>query len=230
MLDGSRRWLRRGWKAYSSNALPLAAASLVVSICGWCFFALSYAVKSPHVNLAGIFLVVLVLSFGRFWMSLKAVRGGRVGVADLFEPFKSIGRYAATLLTSAAILLGAIAGFALLVIPALWWILRSTLAVFALVDEGFRPTDALKSSIRATRGHALELLFLWALAIFLNLLGQPFRRGISLVAGGNAGADAYQHLFYGVVPYLALILVIAPWLVCSFAAAWDETARALDDP
>ncbi|HDH97182.1 MAG TPA: hypothetical protein ENF73_05600, partial [Proteobacteria bacterium] len=129
MLDGSRRWLRRGWNAYRSNARPLAAASLVVSICGWCFFALSYAVKSPHVNLAGIFFVVLVLSFGRFWMRLKAVSGVRVGVAELFEPFGNIKRYAATLLTSAAILLGAIAGLVLLVIPALWWILRSTLAV-----------------------------------------------------------------------------------------------------
>jgi len=228
-VDELRRWLVGGWDAYGAYAVPLGLASLAVSLFAWLFFVLSHVLHNPLVNAVGVFLVVLVLAVGRGWMSLKAVRRERVRAFDVFWPLLGLRRYVAAVCVNAAILLGTVVGALLFVVPGVWWFLRYFLAAFALVDVDFRPAKALKLSGRVSKGYALRLSLLWALTIFLSLLGRPFHKGAAALITHNIGADTIQHLAYGVVPYLVLVLVIVPWLVCSFAAAWDETARALDD-
>ncbi len=123
------------------------------------------------------------VGIGAMGAALRVARGETPGADDLFVAFRRDWAQAALLclLMGCAVALGT----ALFVLPGIWLGLRLSWAPYLFLDEGLAAPDALRESFRRTRGHALSLLGLWAIA------GAVVAVGFALLAVGAIPAAAW---------------------------------------
>lgn len=87
--------------------------------------------------------------------------------ADLWHPQQYLPYLAATLLTAAIVVVGLI----LLIIPGIIAAVALLFVKFIVVDRKLGPIEALKESVRITKGHRMTLfLFVLAIAV-INIVG-----------------------------------------------------------
>lgn len=113
--------------------------------------------------------VVVPVSYGLWYLLLRAVRGERPAVSDLFVPF---GRqYWACLKSYLLFIICCAAGFLLFIIPGIIVSIRLSFMPFLVVDEEMSALQALKESWRRTRGHSWRIFGLYLLALPVALAG-----------------------------------------------------------
>lgn len=144
------------------------------------------------------FVTTMLMSVGIGALYLKAHAATETAtLRDLWNP-KPFWRYAGvSILGGAAILLG----FVLLIVPGIIIALAFSLAGLLVIEKGLGPIEALKESVRLTKGHRLALFKLSLANIGINILGV-----CALVVGlfvtipvtEMAFVDAYRKLSKGV--------------------------------
>lgn len=114
-------------------------------------------------------LVGTPISFGAAYAWLRAVRGQKPEVADLFVPFQRnwISCVLAGLLWEIIILVGLV----LLIIPGIFLAVRLSFVPFLVVDEGLGPVEALSESFRRTSGYGWTIFGAFILAIIVVIVG-----------------------------------------------------------
>jgi uncharacterized membrane protein len=176
-----RECLRFGWETFKSRpgvfvlaVLIIFGASLALNfVAGMLESAIEMA-TGPEYFLAAIVGFVLSFAIGtliemgmnRFY--LKAHDDvASVSLHDLkkFHPFRKY--FLARLLAGVAVL----AGFLLLIIPGIILSLLFSFVAFIVIDKELSPIDALKESVRITKGNLLKLLLLSLLILLINILG-----------------------------------------------------------
>lgn len=123
-------------------------------------------------SLLGPAYQVLVLGpagFGGMYAFLRAVRGGKPEVADVFVAFRD--NYVQAVLAS--LLMGVLIsiGFVLLVIPGFIAIVRLAWVPYLVTDEHLDAVAAVRESWERTRGHGWAIFGLFLLAIPILLIG-----------------------------------------------------------
>lgn len=113
-------------------------------------------------------LIAGPLSYGLFYLYLRAARDQDPGLGDLFEGFR---HYLSTL--GAVLLVGILTmiGFVLLIIPGIIAAIRLSFVPFLVTDEDMGAIDALKESWSRTKGHGWSLFGLFLLAFPVALVG-----------------------------------------------------------
>ena len=147
------------------------------------------------VSLAFSVLVMTPLSYGGLYACLRAARGERPRVGDLFAPF---GRaYVSSVIAGvlAGVLL--IIGFALLIVPGVIAAVRLSFVPFLVVDERLGPVAALRESWRRTAGYGWTILGAGLLAIPIVLLG-VLLLVVGAIPAGMWAWLAYASLFAAV--------------------------------
>ena len=117
------------------------------------------------------FLVVRPIIFGAAYAWLRAARGSKPEVNDLFLPFRRnyLGTVIAGLLWQLAIGIGLV----LFIIPGLILAVRLAFVPFLVVDEGLGALEALSESWRRTSGYSWTIVGAWLVgivAVFVGLL------------------------------------------------------------
>jgi hypothetical protein len=114
-------------------------------------------------------LVGSPIGFGAAYAWLRAVRGTRPEVGDLFMPFQRcyVSAVIAGLLTEIIIAVG----FILLIVPGIILAVRLSFVAFLVVDEGRGPVEALSESWRRTSGYSWTILGAALLAILIVIVG-----------------------------------------------------------
>ena len=114
-------------------------------------------------------LVLMPVGFGGMYAFLRAARGGKPDVSDLFVAFRADYWQAvlAGLLTSALIGIGTV----LLVVPGIIAAVRLAWVPYLVTDERMQAVDAIRESWERTRGYGWTIFAIWLLAIPLVLLG-----------------------------------------------------------
>jgi hypothetical protein len=130
--------------------------SPVIPNLGWYFL---YAVV--------VVLITALLTYGNILASIKAARGEKPSVVDLFRPFKRI----ATVIFS-ALLLGIIIGIAslFLVIPGIYLAIRFALVPFLIVDQKIGVFDALHKSWEMTEGNFWKIFSLGLVIMLIAIV------------------------------------------------------------
>ncbi|MFC1866448.1 YciC family protein, partial [Chloroflexota bacterium] len=129
--------------------------NLIVPVLG--FFAVLY----------GIFIEGPV-AFGVSYASLKAARGDRLTVVDMFAAFRNyLNAVLASLLTGMIIAFGLI----LLIIPGIIFACKLAFTPYLVVDRKMEVIEAMKTSWRMTDGHAMEVFGIALLAIPVCVAG-----------------------------------------------------------
>lgn len=113
-------------------------------------------------------LIGIPLEFGVAWAFLKAVRGEKVEIKDLFVPFNNWLN-----VMGAGILSGVIIGFGvlLLIIPGIIFACKLAFVPYLVMDKDMEPIAAIKKSWEMTNGHAITIFLMYLLAIPVAILG-----------------------------------------------------------
>lgn len=159
---------RAGWAILLGRALDLLLVGVVWTV---------VSLPAPALGEGPLALVynVLVLgpvNFGGMYAVLRAARGDRPEVGDLFAPFRV--EYVQSVLGSLLVNAIVLVGFFLLVVPGIVAIVRLSWVPY-LVVEGRRPAiDAVRESWVRTGPHAWTILGIELLAIPVILAGVFF--------------------------------------------------------
>ncbi|MBI5134471.1 MAG: hypothetical protein HZA81_03760 [Candidatus Taylorbacteria bacterium] len=124
--------------------------------------------KSLAAQLLGMAVnLFAMLTFVR--VGLKIHAGGKPEAKDIFAAsWGMFGRYVlATLLFTVSY----IAGFAALILPGVYLVVRLGVFAFALVEEDMKPLESIKRSWSLTKGRFWDLLGFSVVLFLLNLLG-----------------------------------------------------------
>lgn len=113
--------------------------------------------------------VVTPASFGLLYAYLRAARGEKPDVNDIFAPFQRawLSLIVATLVAGIAIMIG----FLLLIIPGIFIAARLSFYPLIAIDERLGPMDALRASWERTRGHFWLIFLSWLLAGVITFVG-----------------------------------------------------------
>jgi hypothetical protein len=116
----------------------------------------------------GIF-VAGPIGYGMNWVFLKAIRGERLEIRDMFVVFQKNYWNAVVANVVVGVIVGL--GFVMLVIPGIIFACRLAFVPYLVVDRGMDVMDALRVSWDMTRGYGWQIFFMGVLAFFIVIGG-----------------------------------------------------------
>jgi len=167
---------RNGWHQLWRNILELFIIGLiffVIALPSWAMSSTAEELECAGTMLGFIalfygLLLLNPLEYGLDFAYLKAARGDRLQIKDMFAVFQNY--WPAVL---ANLLVGVIIaiGIFLLIVPGIIFACRLAFVPYLVVDRKMETIDAVKSSWHMTRGHAGKIFLMGLLAIPIVLLG-----------------------------------------------------------
>lgn len=109
------------------------------------------------------------ISYGANWVFLKAVRGERVEIKDLFAVFQR--NYWNAVIANFVVGLIVGLGIVMLIVPGIIFACRLAFVPFLVVDREMDVMDALRVSWDMTRGHGWQIFFMGFMAFFVVIGG-----------------------------------------------------------
>ncbi|MFC2044391.1 DUF975 family protein [Chloroflexota bacterium] len=167
---------RKGWRQLWKYFLELFLIFIIAAIISSPSSLLSQG--SNGISTSDAILSVIMLAYGLLiigpveygasFVYLKAARGDKPEIKDMFEAFRNY--WNAVL---ANILVGAIViiGFIILVIPGIIFACKLVFTPYLVVDRKMEVTEAVKESWRMTNGHAWTVFLIGLLAIPIGIAG-----------------------------------------------------------
>ena len=150
-------------------------------------------------GLAYWLLLLDPIDYGSAFVFLKAVRGDKFEVKDIFYPFENIERYLNVIL--AEILKSAIVGIGmfLLIVPGIIFACKLAFVKYLVLDRNMGPVEAVKESWNMTKGYAVDIFLLGLIAIPLAIAG-------------------FICFFVGIIPVIM-------WVRCAFASMYYAVSK-----
>ena len=113
-------------------------------------------------------LIVNPVDYGVSFAHLKAARGDKLEIKDMFEAFRNYwNAVLANLLVGIIVMIG----FVLLIIPGIIFACKLAFTPYLVVDRKMDVIGAVKESWRMTNGHAWKVFLIGLLAIPISFVG-----------------------------------------------------------
>jgi len=164
-----------GWRQLWKHFLELFLIGLIAlliglpsGVGGW--FE-DIAVAGAIFGFFGLVYSILIsgpVDYGVAFAYLKAARGDKLEIKDMFEAFKNYwNAVLASLLVSVIIIIGLV----LLIVPGIIFACKLVFTPYLVVDRKMEVIEAIKESWRMTGGHAWTVFFIGLLAIPIGMAG-----------------------------------------------------------
>lgn len=114
------------------------------------------------------FLVMGPLTFGWYYVFLKAVRDNGPEISDILQGFRD---YVNVVIANLVMTLAIGVGFLLLIVPGVILACRLVLTPYLVMDRKMPAIEAIKESWRLTTGHGWTVFFMMLLAIPIIIAG-----------------------------------------------------------
>lgn len=151
-------------------------------------------------SFAYLVLLFFPIDYGAAWVYLKAVRGEKFDVQDMFSVFEN---YLNVVLSQLLVWAIVGIGIVLFVVPGIILFCRLAFVCYLVMDRKMEPVEAVKESWRMTQPHAWQIFL-------MGLLALPIL---------TAGAMCFV---VGIIPALM-------WVRCAFASMY-YAASELEKP
>jgi len=135
--------------------LPSGMGSWVLGFAG--FFGWIYSV-----------FVVWPVEYGVSYAYLKAARGDKLEIKNMFDVFNN---YWNAVLAALLVAIIVFIGFILLIVPGIIFACKLVFTPYLIVDRKMEVMDAIKSSWNMTNGHAWKVFLIYLLAIPIFIAG-----------------------------------------------------------
>ena len=116
----------------------------------------------------GIFIAGPI-KYSRNWVFLKAVRGEKIEIKDMFSVFER--NYWNAVLANIVVGVIIIFGFVMLIVPGIIFAVRLAFVSYLVIDRKMEALEAIKTSWKMTSGHGWHIFWMALLAIPIALLG-----------------------------------------------------------
>jgi hypothetical protein len=198
-----------GWRKMFDRAfLPLLLAVIIAGLLNGPATFSWKADNTSWFNLVWFFPVALfgmvygflfkpVISYGKRYLFLKAMRDEETDLRVLFEGFRS--KYFKIVLANLIVFTLAVIGFILLIVPGIIVLCRLAFVPFLVMDKDLEPMQAVEKSWQLTRGHGWKIFFMGIISFFIIIAGFiAFVVGviISFMWIHSAFATLYQSVMY----------------------------------
>ncbi|SYZ72974.1 membrane hypothetical protein [Candidatus Zixiibacteriota bacterium] len=205
------QWLSQGWETFKKYPALLIGVTVMMTLIYVILAVLASSVIGMIIYYLFLLLFGPVLWMGWCYICLRAVRGENVVAGDLFAPLSHYGP-----VWVAYILYGLIvaAGCILLIVPGIIWSLKYGFCTFAVMDKKCGGIEAISFSAKITKGFKGQLFLFVLIELVCGLLSLPFIFGFALMKPFI--------VMMGLLPFAAMVLVVAPWLGVSLAAAYES--------
>ncbi len=168
--------LSNGWQRMWPNFGPLFLIFLIYILFGlpnWIFSFFSGLAQLPpftayFISMVYSVLILYPLGYGVAYAALRAARGERPWVPDLFAPFEN---YWAAVFAYILVVLLTIVGIFLFIIPGVIIACKLAFVPYLIVDRRMSCLDAISESWKLTTGHAWQVFGLNLLGVCIGLLG-----------------------------------------------------------
>jgi uncharacterized membrane protein len=164
-----------GWRQLWKHFLELFLIGLIALLIGlpsgmggW--FE-DIAVAGAIFGFLGLVYGILIsgpVDYGVAFANLKAARGDKLEIKDMFEAFKN---YWNAVLASLLVFVIIIIGLVLLIVPGIIFACKLVFTPYLVVDRKMEVLEAIKESWRMTGGHAWTVFFIGLLAIPIGIAG-----------------------------------------------------------
>lgn len=113
-------------------------------------------------------LIAQPVDFGVSFANLRAARGDKLEIKDMFEAFKNyVNVVLANLLAGAIIIIGLV----FLIVPGIIFACKLAFVPYLVIDRKMEAIEAVKESWRMTGGHAWKVFFIGVLAALIAIAG-----------------------------------------------------------
>lgn len=166
-----------GWKVIWKYFVELLVISIVYSVLSGPVGVIQWQVDRfewflvPMIMFAiayGIF-VAGPIGYGANWVFLKAVRGERIEIRDMFVVFQKNYWNAVVANIVVGVIVGL--GIVMLVVPGIIFACRLAFVQYLVVDREMDVMDALRVSWDMTKGYGWQIFLIGLLAIFIVIAG-----------------------------------------------------------
>lgn len=166
-----------GWKVLMAAFVELLVISIVYMVLSGPIATIQWKVDSFEwflvpLALFGIAYGIFVagpIDYGAKWVFLKAVRGERIEVRDIFITFQR--NYWNVIIANVVVGIIVGLGFVMLIVPGIIFACRLAFVPYLVVDHEMDVMDALRVSWDMTRGYGWQIFLMGLLAIPVVLLG-----------------------------------------------------------
>ena len=163
-----------GWRQMWKYFVELLLIGIIVIVIGIPNGIGAWVGNTVMVNIFGVFnfvysvLILGPIYYGMAFAYLKAARGDKVEVQDMFEAFKNY--WNAVL---AYIIVGAIVfiGLLFLIVPGVIFACKLAFTPYLIIDKKMEVIEAIRTSWNMTNGHALEVFLIGLLGIPICIAG-----------------------------------------------------------
>lgn len=197
---------KHGWRHLGRHFWFLLGITLVLCLVGSVPGAMQ---ESAVLAVAYQVLVIGPITYGGYFVFLKAARDESPGSTDLFEGFRD---YWNVVLASCVVGLIIGIGFIFLIVPGVIFTCKLVFAPYLVMDRKMRAFDAINESWRLTDGHAWTVFLMLLLAIPIVMAG-VIALGVGVIVS---------------VMWIALAFAAFYLAVC--ASGEEETAARLSTP
>ena len=164
--------VRFGWETFKKRAWFFVGVMVVYIFISWAISFVAGLIAGAGHGGALVSLVSLpfsvLLSMGLVALMLKAHDNVEaVTIADLWHPHPYWNYFLAYLLVAVTV----IVGLFLLIVPGIIFAIMLSFYPYIIIERSMGPIDALKESMRITKGHRLDLFVLMLACIGVALLG-----------------------------------------------------------
>jgi len=166
-----------GWKVLMAAFVELLVISIVYMILSGPVGVIQWKVDSfewfllPLVFFGIVYGVFVAgpIQYGAKWVFLKAVRGERIEVRDIFVVFQRNYWNAVIANIVVGIIVGL--GFVMLIVPGIIFACRLAFVPYLVVDREMDVMDALRVSWDMTRGYGMQIFLMGLLAVPVVIVG-----------------------------------------------------------
>ena len=165
-----------GWKRLKQYFLELLLITVIVII-----IAVPFGIFNDDTVMIGAgaailgflgfaysLLVVQPVDYGVSFANLRAARGDKLEIKDMFEAFKNyVNVVLANVLAGAIIVIGLV----LLIVPGIIFACKLAFVPYLVVDRKLEAIEAVKESWRMTGGYAWKIFLIGLLAIPISIAG-----------------------------------------------------------
>ncbi len=198
VISSYRNGWRQLWK-YILELFVIGVIFFVIAIPGWAMSSTAERMECAGALLGFMaffygLLLINPLEYGMDFAYLKAARGDKLEIKDMFAVFQNYWHAVlANLLVGVIILIG----FVLLIVPGIIFACKLAFVPYLVVDRRMETIEAIKKSWEMTRGHAGTVFLMALLAIPIALLGL-ICLGVGIIPAGMWIQTAFASLYHAV--------------------------------
>ncbi len=113
-------------------------------------------------------LIMGPVNYGMNFAYLKAARGDKLEIKDMFAAFQN---YWNAVLASLLVIIIVVIGFILIIVPGIIFACKLAFTPYLVVDRKMEVIEAVKESWRMTNGHAWKVFLIYLLGIPISIAG-----------------------------------------------------------